>query len=82
MLGNVVLDSAVVADASRGKDVRNAIDGAGGHEADVVGWVEERDLTHTVEVKIVSEVGKGFELGEGEVGTEVVAKGGGEAQHI
>ncbi len=60
MFFDVALDGSVIADASGGEDVGNAVNGTGSHEADIIGWVEEGDLAHIIEVKIIGKVGESF----------------------
>ena len=75
--GNIGLNRGIIASTTTRKNVRDTIDTAGGH----VIWVEG-DLAHTVEVKIGSEVGKSFHFVDREIGAEIVAESGSEAEEV
>ncbi len=66
------MDAGVVAGAAGGKDVRDAIDSAGGDEHF---WFDEGELTHGVKVEFGSEMGEGFEFFDVEIGAKIIAEG-------
>ena len=79
---DIRLDGAVVTDTSGWQDIRNTIDGSGGHITNASGWVVERNLTHIVEVIFRREVGERFDFLEAEICAKIVAEGGSQAEEI
>lgn len=74
------MNFAVVALAGRRDDVGDAVNHAGSHIIDAVHVIDKSDLTHRIEIKLVGEVGKSFEVGNREIGAKVVTKRRGEAK--
>ena len=73
------MDFGIVTGATCWKDVRNTVDGACGHERL---WIDEGYLADVVEIKVGSEMGKGFEFFDAKVGAEVVAESASEVGEL